>query len=471
MDPSEAPLGSLVCPEPGERPDLWPTAARRDRDGALMIGGARLGDLQRGFGSPSYILDRADLRGRARVWASAMAEEFWEGYGMAGGRAYYAAKALACADVVRVVTAEGMGVDAASLGELTIALCAGADPALVGLHGNNKLDGEIDLAIAAGIARVVVDSLPEVARLEAAAARRGVGVPVMVRLKTGIHAGGNEYIATSHEDQKFGVSVNDGGAMEVVRAIAASGHLRLVGLHNHIGSQIEGVGAFVAAARIVLDFRGRIAREHGIWVPEVDLGGGLGIAYSGADPVPTSPATLARALAEVVRERCVEQGSPIPRVSVEPGRSVIGPACVTVYEVGTLKDVSLEGGAVRRYVSVDGGMSDNIRPALYGAVCTATLANRASAGPWARCRVVGRHCESGDIVVRDVDLPADLRPGDLLAVPATGAYGWSMASNYNYLTKPGVLAVEDGAARWAVRPQTLEDLMDLDPGLAGRPLP
>ncbi len=465
--PAGAPAGALVCPEPDARPDLWPAGARRDPDGALVIGGARLTEVQRDFGSPSYLMDRADVRGRAQVWAAAMAEEFWDGYGLAGGDAYYAAKALACADVVRTVTGAGMGVDTASLGELTVALRAGADPARVGLHGNNKLDDEIAAALDAGLARIVLDSLPEVARVEAAAAARGARARVMIRLKTGIHAGGNEYIATSHEDQKFGVSIADGGAAEVVRAVLAAPHLELVGLHTHTGSQIQGTDAFAAAARLVLGFREAIAREHGVWAPEVDLGGGVGIAYSGADPVPTAPVEVARALAEVVREACASRGLPVPRVSVEPGRSVVGPAGVTLYRVGTLKDVSLEGGAIRRYVSVDGGMSDNIRPALYGARYTVTVANRRSAPgtPAVRCRVVGRHCESGDIVVHDVDLPADLRAGDLLAVPATGAYGWSMASNYNYLAKPGIVGVEDGVARWMVRPQTLEDLLALDAAL------
>lgn len=465
----EAPAGSLVCPEPEERPDLWPWTTRRRADGSLEVGGVPLEDIARDFATPVYVLDRADLRGRARVWTSAMAEEFWDGYGMAGGDAFYAAKALLCADVVDVVTAEGLGIDTASLGELALTLRAGADPARVGLHGNNKLDAEIELALGAGegagIERIFIDSLHEVGQVERIAAALGVTARVMVRLKTGIHAGGNEYIATSHEDQKFGVSVADGSAMDVVRAIIVSPHLELLGFHNHIGSQIEGTDAFVAAARIVMDFRARVERELGVSTREVDLGGGVGIAYTAADPVPTSPAEVARGVAAAVRAAAEETDTSVPHVSVEPGRSVVGPTTVTVYRVGAVKDVTLGGGAQRRYVSVDGGMSDNIRPALYGAAYTATLANRAPRGPWQRSRVVGKHCESGDVVVHDVDLPADVTAGDLLVVPATGAYGWSMASNYNMLTKPGVLAVEDGRARWVVRPQTLADLMALDPGL------
>ncbi len=465
----EAPAASLRAPEPGERPDLWPWTARRREDGVLVIGGCALDAVAEEFHTPVYLLDRADLAGRAQVWVCAMAEEFWEGYGMAGGDAFYAAKALLCADVVDVVTAQGMGVDTASLGELTITLRAGAAPQRVGLHGNNKLDAEIQTALEAGggggIERIFVDSLDEVAQIERIAASLGTTARVMVRLKTGIHAGGNEYIATSHEDQKFGLSVSDGGALEAVRAVLASPHLHLLGFHNHIGSQIEGTEAFVAAARIVCAFRARVHRELGAATAEIDLGGGVGIAYTGADPVPTPPLEVARAVAAAVRAACEELGEPVPHVSVEPGRSVVGPAGVTLYRVGAIKDVTLEGGALRRYVAVDGGMSDNIRPALYGASYTATVANRAPRGPWQRCRVVGKHCESGDIVVHDVDLPEDLHAGDILVVPATGAYGWSMASNYNMLTKPGVLALEEGNARWVVRPQTLADLMGTDPGL------
>lgn len=460
------PVGSLICPEPWERPDLWSWTTLRRPDGELEIGGVAASVLAREFGTPAFVLDRADLAGRAQVWATAMAEEFWEGYGMAGGDAFYAGKAFLCSDVVRVVSRAGMGIDTASLGELTLALRAGADPAMVGLHGNNKLDEEIELALSAGegagIARIFVDSLGEVEQIAAVARRLGTRARVMVRLKTGIHAGGNEYIATSHEDQKFGVSVADGSALEVVAAIAARPELELLGFHNHIGSQILGTEAFVAAVRVVLEFRARVERELGLATPEVDLGGGVGIAYTGVDAAPTPVIEVVRAIAAAVREVCGELGTSIPRVSVEPGRSVVGPTTVTLYRVGAIKDVTLEGGGVRRYVSVDGGMSDNIRPALYGAQYTATLANRLSGEAPVRCRVVGKHCESGDIVVHDVDLPADVRTGDLLAVPATGAYGYAMASNYNLLAKPVVVACEGGRASVVVRRQSMEHLLELD---------
>ena len=461
----ESAPGTLVCPEPADRPDLWPWTARRRDDGVLEVGGVALTDIAADFATPAFVMDRADLRGRARVWATAMAEEFWDGYGMSGGDAFYAGKAFLCSDVVRTVTEAGMGVDTASLGELTLALRAGAAPSAVGLHGNNKLDAEIETALSAGdgqgIERIFIDSLDEVAQIESIAARLGTTARVMIRVKTGVHAGGNEYVSTGHEDQKFGVGAFDGQLDEVVAAIKASEHLELRGLHSHIGSQIQGTAAFEEAAGIICELAARVSAKTGAPLPEIDLGGGAGIAYSGADPVPTAPIEVVRAIAGAVRSACDRLGIRVPRVSLEPGRSIAGPTTVTLYRVGVIKDAILDDGARRRYVSIDGGMADNIRPALYGATYTVAVANRVSQAPAVRCRVVGKHCESGDVVVWDVDLPEDLGRGDLLAVPATGAYGYSMASNYNMLTKPGVVAVEDGAAGWVVRPQTLEDLLAL----------
>ena len=459
-------VGTLTCPTPDERPDLWPWSASRE-DGVLRVGGVDLTSVAADFGTPTFVLDVEAMRGRARVWASAMAEEFWDGYGMNGGDAFYAGKAFLSADVARLVAAEGLGIDTASLGELSLALRAGVDPDRIGLHGNNKSDAEIRLALKAGIHRIFIDSMDEVHQIERIAADLGVVAPVMVRLKSGIHAGGNEYIATAHEDQKFGLSLATGQAYEAVAAIKDAAHLDFRGLHSHIGSQIFGTEAFAEAARIVIDFAALLKAELDLDVPAIDLGGGVGIAYTGQDPIPTSPVEVARALATVVRERCAHYGLPIPHVSVEPGRSIAGPSMVMLYRVGVVKDISLEDGGVRRYVAIDGGMSDNIRPVLYDAAYTATLANRdpAQASSLARCRIVGKHCESGDIIIRDIDLPADIAGGDLLAVPAVGAYGYSMASNYNMLTKPGVLGVEGGNARWFIRPQTIDHLLALDAGL------
>ena len=287
---------------------------------------------------------------------------------------------------------------------------------------------------------------------------------VMVRLTTGVHAGGHEFISTGHEDQKFGLSVHAGTARQAIDAIIAAPELELHGLHSHIGSQILDLTGFREAARVVVALRHEVAVSTGVIAPELDLGGGYGIAYTGADPVPPSPAEVARTLAETVRELCTELGDPVPSVSVETGRSVSGPGTVMLYTVTGLKRVELGEGASRLYVSVDGGMSDNIRPALYKAAYTALVANRRPdpAVGLTRARVVGKHCESGDILVRDVDLPVDLAVGDVLAVPAVGAYGRCLASNYNLFTRPGVRWVREGESGWILRPETIEDLLRLE---------
>lgn len=479
----EAPLGSLVAPEPEDRPDLWPTTARRADDGSLTLGGRSIAEILGEAPTPVFVLDEADLRGRAATWSAAMAEEFWPGYGMAGGDAFYAGKAFLTTRIACDVLAEGMGIDTASRTELAVGLrglaavepptgAPAADASRLGLHGNGKTLEEIRSALALRVGHLVLDSADEVA-LAAAAVRelRESGEyddaetgSVMVRLTTGVHAGGHEFISTGHEDQKFGVSVATGEARRVCEEIIAAPELALHGLHSHIGSQIIAEEGFIEAVGIVLRLRHELAEATGWLCPEVDLGGGYGIAYTGADPVAPGPADHARALAGAVREVCGELGDAVPHVSVEPGRSVVGPTTLTLYTVTGLKRVELGQGASRLYVSVDGGMSDNIRPALYGAAYTALVANRrpdASAG-LVRCRVVGKHCESGDVVVRDVDLPGDLAVGDVLAVPATGAYGRSMASNYNLFTRPGVAWVEGGRQGWVLRPETLEDLLALE---------
>ena len=477
----EAPLGALVAPEPDERPDLWPSTARRGDDGALRIGGRGLTEILAEAPTPVFVMDEADLRGRAATWAAAMAEEFWPAYGMNGGEAFYAGKAFLTTKVAQWVLEEGMGIDTASRGELAVGLAAlqevdGAEATTgatrLGLHGNGKTQAEIAVALTHHVGHLVLDSLEEV-ELAVRAVRdlRASGVygpeetgKVMVRLTTGVHAGGHEFISTGHEDQKFGLSVLGGAARQAIDAIIAAPELELHGLHSHIGSQIMDLAGFREAARVVLTLRHEVAADTGHLCPEVDLGGGYGIAYTGADPVPPSPAEVARTLAETVRELCTELGDTVPHVSVEPGRSVAGPGTVMLYTVTGLKRVELGEGASRLYVSVDGGMSDNIRPALYEAAYTALVANRRpdSQAGLVRSRVVGKHCESGDVVVRDVDLPADLAVGDVLAVPATGAYGRSMASNYNLFTRPGVRWVRESESGWVLRPETIEDLLRLE---------
>ena len=477
----EPSLGSLACPEPEDRPDLWPTTARRTPDGELALGGLTVSEILADAPSPVFVLDEADLRGRAASWSAAMHEEFWPNYGMAGGEAFYAGKAFLTTKVAQWVLEEGMGIDTASRSELAVSLAAlqevdGEDATMdatrLGLHGNGKTQAEIAVALTHHVGHLVLDSLEEV-ELAVRAVRelRASGVygseetgKVMVRLTTGVHAGGHEFISTGHEDQKFGLSVHAGTARQAIDAIIAAPELELHGLHSHIGSQILDLAGFREAVGIVLTLRHEVAVDTGHLCPEVDLGGGYGIAYTGADPVPPSPAEVARTLAETVRELCTELGDPVPHVSVEPGRSVAGPSTVMLYTVSGLKRVELGEGASRLYVSVDGGMSDNIRPALYKAAYTALVANRRPdpAVGLTRARVVGKHCESGDILVRDVDLPVDLAVGDVLAVPAVGAYGRCLASNYNLFTRPGVRWVREGESGWILRPETIEDLIRLE---------
>ena len=477
----EPSLGSLACPEPEDRPDLWPTTARRTPDGELALGGLTVSEILADAPSPVFVLDEADLRGRAASWSAAMHEEFWPSYGMAGGEAFYAGKAFLTTKVAQWVLEEGMGIDTASRGELAVGLAAlqevdGAEATAsatrVGLHGNGKTQAEIAVALTHHVGHLVLDSLEEV-ELAVRAVRdlRASGVygseetgKVMVRLTTGVHAGGHEFISTGHEDQKFGLSVHAGTARHAIDAIIAAPELELHGLHSHIGSQILDLTGFREAARVVVALRHEVAVSTGVIAPELDLGGGYGIAYTGADPVPPSPAEVARTLAETVRELCTELGDPVPSVSVETGRSVSGPGTVMLYTVTGLKRVELGEGASRLYVSVDGGMSDNIRPALYKAAYTALVANRRPdpAVGLTRARVVGKHCESGDILVRDVDLPVDLAVGDVLAVPAVGAYGRCLASNYNLFTRPGVRWVREGESGWILRPETIEDLIRLE---------
>ena len=477
----EPPLGALACPEPEDRPNLWPTTARRTADGELALGGLTVSEILADAPSPVFVLDEADLRGRAASWSAAMAEEFWPNYGMAGGEAFYAGKAFLTTKVAQWVLEEGMGIDTASRVELAVGLAglekvdgyeATTRARRLGLHGNGKTPAEVTTAVRHRVGHLVIDSPEEVDYAVAAVhelRRSGDFGPaerarVMVRLTTGIHAGGHEYISTAHEDQKFGLSVSTGAARRTIDAIMVAEELELAGLHSHIGSQILDLAGFREAVGVVLGLRHEIAVDTGHLCPEIDLGGGYGIAYTGADPVAPSPAQVARALAEAVRETCERLGDEVPTVSIEPGRAVAGPTTVTLYTVTGLKRVELGAGASRLYVSIDGGMSDNIRPALYEAAYTALVANRRP-DPQAglvRSRVVGKHCESGDVVVRDVDLPTDLAVGDVLAVPATGAYGRSMASSYNLFTRPGVRWVLEGESGWVLRPETIEDLLRLE---------
>jgi len=450
-------------------PTPWPATARRTSDGSVEIGGVALTELAASGGTPVYVLDESDARSRARAYRDAFVAACAE----VGTEVdvYYAGKAFLSVAVARWMAAEGLRIDTASLGELTTALRADVAPRDIGLHGNNKSEPEIDLALRSGIGRIVLDSLPEVTRVADAARTLGVRAPVMVRVTTGVHAGGHEYISTAHEDQKFGLSLAapDGGdspAMVAVLAVLERPELDLLGLHSHIGSQILDPAGFGVAARSVMGLRAAIVRRTGVLVPELDLGGGFGVAYLPGE-VPLDPDRAAKEMVSAVADAARELGeddAPLPRLSIEPGRSVIGPAGITLYTVGTVKPVRTDDGSTRTYVSVDGGMSDNIRPALYGASYHAEIVSRSSTAPPMRCRVVGKHCESGDIVVHDVALPQDVAAGDLLAVAVTGAYGRSMASSYNLVPRPGVVAVSRGEATPIVRRESVADLLALDLG-------
>ncbi|MEV0950988.1 diaminopimelate decarboxylase [Promicromonospora sp. NPDC050249] len=448
----------------------WSSGVGRLPDGAVAVGGVDVRELAVQHGTPAYVLDEADFRMRARAYRTAFEAAF--GAVGTGVDVYYAGKALLTVAVARWAREEGLRVDTASGGELAIALRAEIPGAEIGLHGNNKSDTEILRALDAGVGRIIVDSLVEIERVARLARERGVVAPVMVRVTTGVHAGGHEYIATAHEDQKFGLSVNAGSgatspAMAALLAVLKHPELKLLGIHSHIGSQILDPEGFEAAARVVLRLRADLAERSGLLVDEVDLGGGYGIAYLPGE-VALDPERVAKDIAQSVTGVCKELGTNLPRFSIEPGRAIVGPAGLTLYTVGTVKPVTVsdDGSAdfTRTYVSIDGGMSDNIRPALYGAAYHAEIVGRSSAAEKVLARVVGKHCESGDIVVHEVQLPADVRAGDLLAVAATGAYGRSMASNYNMLPRPPVIAVSDGASRVLVRRETEDDLLGLDQG-------
>ncbi|WP_460749666.1 diaminopimelate decarboxylase [Myceligenerans cantabricum] len=461
-DSTALPAGSAGTP--------WSSGVRRGDDGAVQVAGVRVAELAADHGTPSYVVDEADFRARARAYRTAF-EAAFAAVGT-GVDVYYAGKALLTVAVARWAREEGLRVDTASGGELAVALRAGVPGEAIGLHGNNKSDAEILRAFENGVGRIIVDSLAEIDRVAALAAERGVVAPVMVRVTTGVHAGGHEYISTAHEDQKFGLSIaappeGDSPAMTTLLRILERPSLRLLGIHSHIGSQILDPDGFEAAARAVLELRAELAARTGVLVDEVDLGGGYGIAYLPGE-VALDPERVAKDVATSVADVAAALGTPLPRFSIEPGRAIVGPAGMTLYTVGTVKPVTVGGDDgepfTRLYVSVDGGMSDNIRPALYGADYHAEVVGRASPAEPVLARVVGKHCESGDIVVHRVLLPGDVRAGDLLAVAATGAYGRSMASNYNMLLRPPVVAVRDGASRVLVRRETEDDLLGLDQG-------
>lgn len=436
--------------------NVWPRNASRDADGVVRLAGVPVTELAEQYGTPLFVIDEDDFRSRCRDMVRAFGE---------GARVHYASKAFLCGEVARWVRDEGLSLDVCSGGELAVALHAGFPAQRIALHGNNKSVPELEAAVRAGVGHVVVDSLIEIDRLEAVAGRAGVVQDVLVRVTVGVEAHTHEYISTAHEDQKFGFSIAGGDAMEALARVFEADNLRLVGLHSHIGSQIFDIDGFEISARRMLrllrDAIDKFGVERTAQIHTLDLGGGLGISYLPSDDPP--PLTeFAAKVRDLVAAEAAQIGLPTPTLAVEPGRAIAGPGTVTLYEVGTTKDVTLDAGARRRYVSVDGGMSDNIRPALYQADYDCRLVSRGSESQAVVARVVGKHCESGDIVIRDTWMPADVGPGDLIAVAATGAYCYSMSSRYNMLTRPAVVAVRAGQSRAILRRETVADLLSLE---------
>jgi diaminopimelate decarboxylase len=434
--------------------DVLPVTAVVNDEGHLEIGGCDTVDLAAEFGTPLYVFDEATFRTRSRELREAFPD----------ASLYFAAKACPVLAVLQLAAAEGLGVDVASAGELHVALAAGVRPERMTLHGNNKSDADIIRAVGVGIGRIAIDNVDDIDRTAAAAVAAGRRQAILLRVTPGVEAHTHTYIQTGQADSKFGLSIEAGVAMAAVERADRHDSLDLVGIHAHIGSNIFSYDPFGKTVEILFDFLADVEKVLGITVDEVNLGGGLGIPYVAGD-FPIRLDLLAKLVGETAEQEAGRHAIPLPRLAFEPGRFLVGNAMVTLYSVGVVKEIP----GMRTYVSVDGGMSDNIRPALYQAHYTALLANKARHEPGRTVTVAGMHCESGDILVRDVGLPATIQRGDILVVPATGAYGYSMASNYNRQPRPAIVLVRDGTAHTIVRRETLDDLLRLENPLPGNP--
>ncbi|OAA17069.1 Diaminopimelate decarboxylase [Corynebacterium afermentans subsp. afermentans] len=428
---------------------VWPRCAKREEDGVVTIAGVPLPEIAAEYGTPVVVIDEDDFRSRCRDMAAAF---------LAPENVHYASKAFLTRRVARWVDEEGLALDVASENELRIALAANFPPERITVHGNNKSDEFLRLCVESQVGHVVIDSHQELAQLEAVAKQAGVKQDVFVRVKPGVDAHTHEFIATSHEDQKFGISLATGDALSAAAAAITSDWLELTGLHCHVGSQVFDAEGFKLAAERVLGLYAEIWKTQGVALGYLDLGGGYGIAYMpGESPLDVN--AVAHDLLTAVQEVADELGIAAPTVVVEPGRAIAGPSAVTVYTAGVIKDVDTSYTTSRRYVAVDGGMSDNIRPSLYGALYDARVVNRFTDGAPTDTRLVGSHCESGDILVEEASWPDDIAPGDLIALAATGAYCYSMASNYNAFGRPAVVSVRGGEVTPMVRRETVEDLI------------
>lgn len=435
---------------------IWPKSAKIE-NGSLEIGGCSAIDLVAKYGSPIFILDEADLRTRAIDWKVQLSAAF----GANSGSVIYAGKAFLSVEIAKIIEELGLALDVCTGGELAVARAAKFPAERLEMHGNNKSELEISEALDYGVAKIVVDSVSEIERVARLAKERKKVQEILIRLTPGVEAHTHEYISTAHEDVKFGFSISSGAAWDALLAVVKHESLQLLGVHCHIGSQIFTVDAFKASALRLIEFLARYKSEFGNELESLNIGGGVGIAYTESDKPMNAKEFLAN-VKEAINSESARAGITTPKISIEPGRALIGPSMVTLYTVGTTKEVQLKDGATRLYVSVDGGMSDNIRTSLYGAVYSAAIANRESNAKLRDCRIVGKHCETGDIVINSINLPSDIAPGDLIAVPATGAYGRSMASNYNHVPRPGVISVVNGTARTIIRSETEADLLALD---------
>ncbi|KOU42734.1 diaminopimelate decarboxylase [Streptomyces sp. WM6378] len=437
-----------LTPDDSEGLSVWPASARPAADGDLTVGGVSLKEAADRFGTPLYVLDEGEVRDRCRAYRTAFPQ----------ADVVYAAKAFLCRAMVRWVEEEGLGLDVCSAGELGLAVTAGFPAERIVMHGNAKSPEDLRTAIRLGVGRIVVDSASEIAQLDSIVPHSD-RQQVMIRVVPGIAAGGHAKIRTGTDDQKFGLSITDGSAQHAIANVLRRPHLELVGLHCHIGSQITSVKPYVAAVRRMVGLMSQVRDQHGVKLPELNIGGGHGIAYRPGESSLDIGVLAGRVRAELV-DGCAHAKLPVPRLTLEPGRALVGPAGVAVYHVLAVKQT-----AGRIFVAVDGGMSDNPRPALYGVRYSPRLVGRRSTAAPALVTVVGRHCEAGDVLADAVPLPGDVRPGDLLAVPAAGAYHLSMASGYNLVGRPPIVAVRDGAARMLVRRESLEDMSRRDVGL------
>jgi diaminopimelate decarboxylase len=443
---------------------IWPKSANRNNDGALVISGLDVRDISQKFPTPLFVLDETDLINRVQKYMKSFSKASHGSKLTKETKIFYASKAFTSSLFIKLIVNEGMGVDVATEGELRVALAGGCKPENIVFHGNNKSVDELAFAIDKKVGLFAVDSFFEIARLAQLAIDKNVKPNVLVRVTAGIEAHTHEFVATAHEDQKFGFSLAAGDADEAVRRIVKDENLHLVGLHSHIGSQIFDNKGFEIAATRLAELALRIAKEHNVQIEMLNLGGGMGIAYIDSD-APLAIEQMSSELVDIVYKLFTTNSLAMPQLAFEPGRAIVGPSMITLYTVGTTKKIELENGEKRTYVAVDGGMSDNIRTALYGAQYSVTLASRLSKAEPMLSRIVGKHCESGDIIVRDCYLPEDLVPGDLVAVAATGAYNRSLSSQYNLVTRPGVISVNNKNITELLRKETYEDVFITDPGL------